>query len=129
MLTYGIRYVGKLCSPAVHILVVLYVAGSRNFKSLSNLTLQTRRAANPPYAITTDVDLALTPPVVTASYECAAPLEVSPSPDVMTRVFVIFQGVQDGKMAEWPMASAHADETSVDWVLEWGGMEVFRGSS
>jgi hypothetical protein len=30
-----------------------------------------------------------------ASYEEAAPLEISPSPDVITRVFMIFQGVTE----------------------------------
>jgi len=77
-----------------------------------------------------------------ASYEQAAPLEISPSPDVITRVFMIFQGVAEEELQGWTAASCRASEAVAYWrkvvgvdleraldtnlfrVLEWGGMEV-----
>lgn len=77
-----------------------------------------------------------------ASYEEAAPLEISPSPDVTTRVFMIFQGVAEEELQGWTAASCRASEDVAHWreivgvdlertsdtnlfrVLEWGGMEV-----
>ncbi|GAA5890503.1 hypothetical protein JCM6882_002942 [Rhodosporidiobolus microsporus] len=69
-------------------------------------------------------------------YEQAARIEVDPRPDVVTRVFLLFKGVEASEAGEWRKAE------SVDWVkevgvdpdevanealfrvLEWGGMEV-----
>ncbi|GAA5863804.1 hypothetical protein JCM8547_006070 [Rhodosporidiobolus lusitaniae] len=69
-------------------------------------------------------------------YEPSARLAVEPKPDVITRVFLLFKGVNESDVNEWKKA----DE--VDWVkevgveeekvrdeglfrvLEWGGMEV-----
>ena len=77
-----------------------------------------------------------------ASYEEAAPLEISPSPDVITRVFMIFTGVAEEELQNWTGASCRASEDVVHWrkivgvdlerssdinlfrVLEWGGMEI-----
>ena len=77
-----------------------------------------------------------------ASYEEAAPLEISPSPDVTTRVFMIFTGVTEEELQNWTAASCRASEDVVHWrkivgvdlerssdnnlfrVLEWGGMEI-----
>ncbi|GAA6042998.1 hypothetical protein JCM8097_003879 [Rhodosporidiobolus ruineniae] len=71
-----------------------------------------------------------------AEYEQAAQLEVDPKPDVVTRVFMLFRGVDEGEAEGWKKP----DE--VDWVsevgvkvdeakdeglfrvLEWGGMEI-----
>ncbi|KIM37604.1 hypothetical protein M413DRAFT_258194 [Hebeloma cylindrosporum] len=82
-----------------------------------------------------------------ASYEEAAPLEISPSPDVVTRVFMIFQGLAEEELQDWTTASSRATEDVAHWrkvvgvdlertqdanlfrVLEWGGMEVLRSSS
>lgn len=76
------------------------------------------------------------------SYEHAAPLAVSPAPDVMTRIFMIFKGIADNELGEWPGAIKRASEDVCMWqdvvgvdsqrahdatlfrVLEWGGMEV-----
>ncbi|KAJ7592407.1 hypothetical protein C8J56DRAFT_928596 [Mycena floridula] len=76
------------------------------------------------------------------SYESAAPLDISPQPDVVTRVFMIFKGV--GDISQWPSAVQRAGQDVVFWrdiigvdvaattnaglfrVLEWGGMEVFH---
>ncbi|KAF7965700.1 hypothetical protein HWV62_42215 [Athelia sp. TMB] len=76
------------------------------------------------------------------SYERAAPLEVTPRPDVITRVFMLFKGLSEDVLNEWTGARARADEDVVKWqgivgvdasrmadtglfrVLEWGGMEV-----
>ncbi|KAJ8291280.1 ATP-dependent RNA helicase eIF4A [Rhodotorula toruloides] len=73
--------------------------------------------------------------LVQADYERAARLDVEPKPDVVTRVFLLFKGVDAEDASEWKKA----DE--VDWVeevgvqvdkirdeslfrvLEWGGME------
>ncbi|KDR73265.1 hypothetical protein GALMADRAFT_251860 [Galerina marginata CBS 339.88] len=82
-----------------------------------------------------------------ASYEHAAPLEVSPSPDVVTRVFMVFQGVADEDLGQWSAATSKAG-ADVSWwrevvgvdleraldeklfrVLEWGGMEVLTSRS
>ncbi|TFK80104.1 ubiquitin-domain-containing protein [Polyporus arcularius HHB13444] len=74
-----------------------------------------------------------------AVYERAAQLEVTPAPDVVTRVFMLFRGVASEDVNEWSAARAHVG--SVDWVevvgvapsaldstrfrvLEWGAMEV-----
>jgi hypothetical protein len=74
------------------------------------------------------------------SFEKSAPLTVEPTPDVVTRVFMVFQGVPNKDLKNWLVASS----TSKDWaeligvdisrasntnlfrVLEWGGMEVTR---
>ncbi|GAA6042996.1 hypothetical protein JCM8097_003877 [Rhodosporidiobolus ruineniae] len=71
-----------------------------------------------------------------AQYEQAAKLEVDPKPDVVTRVFMLFKGVDEAETEGW----RKPDE--VDWVsevgvkvdeardeglfrvLEWGGMEI-----
>ena len=79
------------------------------------------------------------------AYEQAAPMRIAPTPDVVTRVFMLFRGVAVGDLALWESASARAagvgasgalwaDVVGVDVaraadtglfrVLEWGGMEV-----
>ncbi|KDR73266.1 hypothetical protein GALMADRAFT_125361 [Galerina marginata CBS 339.88] len=82
-----------------------------------------------------------------ASYEHAAPLEVLPSPDVVTRVFMVFQGITDEDLPQWSAATSKA-EADLSWwrevvgvdleraldeklfrVLEWGGMEVLTARS
>ena len=81
------------------------------------------------------------------SYERAAPLDVTPRPDVITRVFMLFKGLSEDMLDEWAGARARADEDVVKWqgivgadasrmmdtglfrVLEWGGMEVLRPQS
>jgi len=79
------------------------------------------------------------------AYEEAAPLSITPTPDVVTRVFMLFQGVKVDDLASWSEAEARAAEDVSFWkgvvdidvvkqndaelfrVLEWGGMEVIRG--
>lgn len=79
-----------------------------------------------------------------AAYEKAAPLEISPTPDVVTRVFMLFQGVPETELSGWTEAEKRAKEdvslwkdvvgideikqkdTSMFRVLEWGGMEVLK---
>ena len=69
-------------------------------------------------------------------------MNVSPAPDVVTRVFMLFSGVEDANLDEWANAKARADEDVSFWtkvvgvdvekasdatlyrVLEWGGMEI-----
>ncbi|KAI9453251.1 hypothetical protein BJY52DRAFT_1289875 [Lactarius psammicola] len=78
------------------------------------------------------------------AYERAAPMHITPAPDVVTRVFMLFRGVPAGDLGLWETASARAagsdgarlwaDVVGVDAaraadsglfrVLEWGGMEV-----
>jgi len=80
-----------------------------------------------------------------AAYHRAAPLDVSPAPDVITRIFMIFRGVKDDELDEWTRARESVDKDVSFWqdvvgvdvqkalntnlfrVLEWGGMEVVRG--
>ncbi|KAF5386694.1 hypothetical protein D9615_001975 [Tricholomella constricta] len=75
-----------------------------------------------------------------AEYSRIAPLEITPKPDVITRVFMLFKGIRDPKA--WPSArkrvlddmSRWADIVGVDLaavankdlsrVLEWGAMEI-----
>ncbi|ESK90975.1 ubiquitin family protein [Moniliophthora roreri MCA 2997] len=77
-----------------------------------------------------------------AVYEPAAPLNVSPPPDVTMRIFMLFRGVCAEDVAEWHESVKKADLDVEMWreivgvdidraldkdlfrVLEWGGMEV-----
>ncbi|KAF8264817.1 hypothetical protein EI94DRAFT_1737581 [Lactarius quietus] len=78
------------------------------------------------------------------AYERAASLSITPVPDIVTRVFMLFRGVPASDLELWEAASARAaaadgmtlwkDIVGVDAaraadsglfrVLEWGGMEV-----
>lgn len=75
-------------------------------------------------------------------YEQAARLAVTPTPDVVTRIFMVFRGIEEGEMSQWESAvqrvaedvtfwkdvvgidASAAQDTSLFRVLEWGGMEV-----
>ena len=81
-----------------------------------------------------------------ASYEQAAKMRVSPAPDIVTRVFMLFRGVAPGDLGFWSRAAARAiaEDGATFWanvvgidsarasdprffrVLEWGGMEFRR---
>jgi hypothetical protein len=79
-----------------------------------------------------------------STYEQAASLEISPRPDVVTRVFMLFKGVREEQLASWSGAQIRAEIDVVRWadivgvelarisdtnlfrVLEWGGMEVLK---
>ncbi len=78
------------------------------------------------------------------AYERAAPMRISPAPDIITRVFMLFRGVAVGDLGPWEAASERAAEVdgATFWaevvgvdaprvansklfrILEWGGMEV-----
>ncbi|GAA5970231.1 hypothetical protein JCM11641_001628 [Rhodosporidiobolus odoratus] len=72
-------------------------------------------------------------------YEQAAKLAISPAPDVVTRVFMLFKGVQDGEgwrnaaEVDWmkgvgveveKVEDEKVEDEKLFRVLEWGGMEV-----
>jgi Ubiquitin family len=75
-------------------------------------------------------------------YEQAAPLNVQPKPDVVARIFMLFQGVDDVDLVDWKGAAMRLEEPAERWadvvvidkaqvldqglfrVIEWGGMEV-----
>ncbi|KAL5637692.1 hypothetical protein ACGC1H_002082 [Rhizoctonia solani] len=75
-------------------------------------------------------------------YEKVAPLSITPAPDVTTRVFMLFRGVEEGQLEQWAEAVDMASRDVTVWrdvvgvdvaqglnkslfrVLEWGGMEV-----
>jgi hypothetical protein len=75
-------------------------------------------------------------------YEAAAPMTVTPVPDVTTRVFMLFKGVDEKELESWAEARIKAGDNPNVWrdivgvnvekagnvglfrVLEWGGMEV-----
>ncbi|KAJ7496729.1 hypothetical protein FB451DRAFT_201882 [Mycena latifolia] len=73
-----------------------------------------------------------------AAYEPAARLDITPAPDVVTRVFMLFKGVPSEKVDAWSASSEGPErwrevvgvdvERALDAdlfrVLEWGGMEV-----
>ncbi len=76
------------------------------------------------------------------AYEVAAPMNVTPAPEVITRVFMLFQGVEEKDLTQWSQAQLRTNEDVSHWarvigvdlekamdaklyrVLEWGGMEV-----
>ncbi|KAG8976286.1 hypothetical protein FRC05_004202 [Tulasnella sp. 425] len=75
-------------------------------------------------------------------FEASAPLDISPKPDVVTRVFMLFEGIPTDRLADWEEAHERSLEDINFWkdvvgvedsrqsdkslfrVLEWGGMEV-----
>ncbi|CUA71001.1 hypothetical protein RSOLAG22IIIB_09288 [Rhizoctonia solani] len=77
-------------------------------------------------------------------YEKAAPLNISPAPQVVSRVFMLFRGVEESRIGLWNDAVDMAQKDVSMWrdivgvdvdrvhdkslfrVLEWGGMEVWR---
>ena len=78
-----------------------------------------------------------------SAYERAAPLKILPAPDIITRVFMLFKGVDECPLlSDWPQARDRAHRSADFWkdvvgincersmdeslfcVLEWGGMEV-----
>ncbi|KAJ7177172.1 hypothetical protein C8R46DRAFT_889544 [Mycena filopes] len=75
-----------------------------------------------------------------AAYEASAALDVSPVPDVVTRVFMLFKGIADDALGGWSDAAAGNDgerwcnvvgvdlekaaDATLFRALEWGGMEV-----
>ncbi|KAJ7177189.1 hypothetical protein C8R46DRAFT_989342 [Mycena filopes] len=77
-----------------------------------------------------------------AVYEASAALDITPTPDVVTRVFMLFTGIADDALGGWSDASAGDDgerwikvvgvdvERAADVklfrVLEWGGREVLK---
>ncbi|KAJ3534782.1 hypothetical protein NMY22_g6775 [Coprinellus aureogranulatus] len=77
-----------------------------------------------------------------AAYEKAAPLDVTPSPDLTVRIFMLFKGLKESDVhSDWA-AAANTEKTwrsvvglderslvddSLFRVLEWGGMEVLPG--
>jgi hypothetical protein len=83
--------------------------------------------------------------VTQESYEKVAAIHITPAPDIVTRVFMVFSGVATGDLNRWEPARARAadedgatfwaDMVGVDAaraadrrlfrVLEWGGMEVY----
>jgi hypothetical protein len=82
--------------------------------------------------------------ITQASYETAAQLRILPTPDVVTRVFMLFRGICSEDVGLWSPAAARAtaEDGATFWtkivgvdavrasdrtlfrVLEWGGMEV-----
>ncbi|KAF9021390.1 hypothetical protein BDZ89DRAFT_957527 [Hymenopellis radicata] len=82
-----------------------------------------------------------------AAYEKAAPLEVTPQPDVLTRIFMLWKGVTSAELRSgvWQNSVQRASMDVEMWkgivgiqefpsmydesafrVLEWGGMEVHK---
>ncbi|EJD34994.1 ubiquitin-domain-containing protein [Auricularia subglabra TFB-10046 SS5] len=73
-----------------------------------------------------------------ADYEATAKLRITPTPDVVTRVFMLFRGISEEDLPRWqPLASkviawpevigvdaTRAKDDRLFRVLEWGGMEV-----
>ena len=82
-----------------------------------------------------------------AAYEQAAQLEITPRPDVVERIFMLFKGVDTNALSMWRTAEERAARDVSAWrdvvglkheagrlmgdeslfrVLEWGGMEVLH---
>lgn len=107
----------------------------------NNLAISFSRYWLPSFLKHTHIALRFVPQ---AAYECAAPLNISPVPDVITRVFMLFKGVSLENLELWPEAQARVANNVEMWrevvgvdvekasnpglfrVLEWGGMEVLR---
>ncbi|ELU39353.1 rhamnogalacturonase B [Rhizoctonia solani AG-1 IA] len=80
--------------------------------------------------------------ITSEEYEKAAPLNITPAPEVITRVFMLFRGVEESQVEFWSDAAGMACQDVTVWrdvvgvdiektlnrslyrVLEWGGMEV-----
>ncbi|KAG1875368.1 hypothetical protein DFJ58DRAFT_909910 [Suillus subalutaceus] len=78
-----------------------------------------------------------------AAYERAASLSISPQPDVVTRISMLFKGIRKEHLENWANAQMQAEKDVAWWadvvgvdparasdatlfrVLEWGGTEVF----
>ena len=57
------------------------------------------------------------------SYERAAPMRVSPAPDVVTRVFMPFRGIAAADVESWQSASALAPTVAApDGATSWAGV-------
>ncbi|QRV96151.1 polyubiquitin-C [Ceratobasidium sp. AG-Ba] len=77
-----------------------------------------------------------------SQYEAAAPMKIEPAPDVVSRVFMVFKGVEKSQLGAWSEAHTRASMNPSMWtdivgikldmakdeklfrVLEWGGMEI-----
>ncbi|KAG8747576.1 hypothetical protein FRC11_012296, partial [Ceratobasidium sp. 423] len=67
-------------------------------------------------------------------YEASAPFQITPAPEITTRVFMLFMGVRESDLGAWVPAQewsrivgvdrAKAKDASLFRVLEWGGMEI-----
>lgn len=76
-------------------------------------------------------------------YELAAPLKITPTPTIISRVFMLFRGLsnEEASQGEWQSAKCGGERPVDHWreivgydemilveevfrVLEWGGMEV-----
>ncbi|KAK0192574.1 hypothetical protein F5146DRAFT_1190868 [Armillaria mellea] len=76
-------------------------------------------------------------------YETAAVLHIEPSPDVLTRIFMLFKGISEDRLDEWSGTISRSQDEMEWWrnvvglvskerqrdeklfrVLEWGGMET-----
>ncbi|KAG2113764.1 uncharacterized protein F5147DRAFT_679691 [Suillus discolor] len=60
-----------------------------------------------------------------AAYERAASLIVSPQPDVVTRVCMLFKGTCKEHLANWPYAQMQA-ENDVAWWVDVVGVDPTR---
>jgi hypothetical protein len=83
--------------------------------------------------------------VAQESYQKAAAMRITPAPEIVTRVFMLFHGVAAGDLSRWEPArvcteteagatfwadvvgvdAARAADRGLFCVLEWGGMEVY----
>jgi len=120
---------------------ITFVRGSISFVRLSRLTnmLHACRYWLPDLLHHEHVALRFLPQ---RAYEQAAKLDVTPVPDVVTRVFMLFRGIREGEIDEWRAAGNDENLKPEEWkdvvgvdverasnkslfrVLEWGGMEV-----
>src|SRR6266566_4061364 len=67
--------------------------------------------------------------IAQSSYEKAARMRVSPTPDVVTRVFMLFRGVRPDDLALWAPAAARA--AAEDGATFWSnvvGVDAERAS-
>ena len=77
------------------------------------------------------------------AYAQAAALDISPPPDVVVRVYLVFKGISSDEVTSWPRAQARVKEPVARWrriiglpeadqlqdrslfrILEWNGMEI-----
>ena len=51
-----------------------------------------------------------------SAYERAAPLKILPAPDIITRVFMLFKGLDEGPLlSDWPQAQDRAYRSADFW--------------
>ncbi|KAG8933242.1 hypothetical protein FRC01_010231 [Tulasnella sp. 417] len=135
----------SVCHPENSVLLFVEESASYLDRALRAMGLHTEAVTSfitywlPCFMKHTYVALRFIPQI---GFEEVAPLEVEPKPDVVARIFMLFQPVMASQLDEWSQASDRAVKDPSFWrdvvgidiekqkdpslfrVVEWGGMEA-----